>query len=70
MKQESARSEILARTHGKAAEVQTYFQVYKRWITTLRRGLDAVVEAKKKMNFGKMSGPVGYYTTNSKRFQE
>lgn len=69
MKQESARSEILARTHGKAAEVQTYFQVYKRWISALRRGLDSVVEAKKKMNFGKMSGPVGNYTTNSKTIE-
>ena len=69
MKLESARSEILARTHGKAAEVQTYFQVYKRWITSLRRGLDSVVEAKKKINFGKMSGPVGNYTTNSKTIE-
>ena len=48
MKQESANSEILARTHGKAAEVQTYYNVYKRWLVALRRGLDAVVEAKKK----------------------
>ena len=64
MKHESANCEILARTHGKAAEVQTYYNVYKRWISSLRRGLDALVEAKKKMNFGKMSGPVGNYTTN------
>ena len=65
MKQESANSEILARTHGKAAEVQTYYNVYKRWIVALRRGLDSLVEAKKKLNFGKMSGPVGNHTTNS-----
>lgn len=64
MKQDSAKSKILARTHGKAAEVQTYYNVYKRWIHALRRGLDSVVAAKKKMNFGKMSGPVGNYTTN------
>ena len=65
MKLESASFEILARTHGKAAEVQSYYNIYRRWIHALRRGLDAVVLAKKKMNFGKMSGPVGNYTTNS-----
>ena len=65
MKQESSKREILARTHGKAAEVQTYFDVYKRWISALRRGLDSVVEAKKRLNFGKLSGPTGNYTTNT-----
>tara|TARA_Y100000592_G_scaffold24516_1_gene38315 strand:- start:8254 stop:9408 length:1155 start_codon:yes stop_codon:yes gene_type:complete len=65
MKLESSSFEILARTHGKAAEVQSYYDIYRRWIRGLRRGLDALVETKKKMNFGKMSGPVGNYTTNS-----
>lgn len=56
---------ILARTHGKAAEIQTYKDVFSRWRDQLRRAYDEVVKAQKTVNKGKLSGPSGNYSTNS-----
>jgi len=66
LKSEKSKLEILSRTHGKAAEIQTYYDVFLRWVHALRRGHDALVEAKTKLNFGKLSGPSGNHTTNSR----
>ncbi|MDG1713468.1 MAG: hypothetical protein P8H21_06375, partial [Woeseiaceae bacterium] len=44
VKSEIANKNILSRTHGKSAEVQTYYNVFTRWSASLRRGYDAVVE--------------------------
>jgi len=46
LKDENAQKQILARTHGKAAEIQTYKDVYNRWISSLRRGYDSLRLAK------------------------
>ena len=56
---------ILARTHGKAAEIQTYKDVFSRWRDQLRRAYDEVTKAQKTVNKGKLSGPSGNYSTNS-----
>ena len=56
---------ILARTHGKAAEIQTYKNVFSRWRDQLRRAYDEVTKAQKTVNKGKLSGPSGNYSTNS-----
>ena len=63
-RQESG-SPVLARTHGKVAEVQKYEDVFTRWRELLRRAYDEVTKAQKSVNKGKLSGPTGNYTTNS-----
>ena len=42
LKREEAKNKVLSRTHGKAAEVQEYRDVFKRWISGLRRGYDSI----------------------------
>ena len=65
LKREESKSKVLSRTHGKAAEVQEYSDVFKRWIAGLRRGYDAIRLAKSSLKYGKLSGPSGNHTTNS-----
>ena len=64
IKSEKSSNRILSRTHGKAAEIQTYRQVFTRWIAALRRGFDAIRLAKTSLKYGKLSGPSGNHTTN------
>ena len=64
IKSEKASKRILSRTHGKAAEIQTYREVFIRWIAGLRRGFDAIRLAKTSLKYGKLSGPSGNHTTN------
>ena len=64
IKSEKSSNRILSRTHGKAAEIQTYRQVFIRWIAGLRRGFDAIRLAKTSLKYGKLSGPSGNHTTN------
>ena len=64
IKSDKSSNKILSRTHGKAAEVQTYRQVFTRWIAGLRRAFDAVRLAKTSLKYGKLSGPSGNHTTN------
>lgn len=65
LKSEKAYSNILSRTHGKAAEVQTYRHVILRWLSQLRRGYDSIVTAEKNLKYGKLSGPSGNNSTNT-----
>ena len=65
LKSEEAKSRILARTHGKAAEIQTYYDVIYRWLHLLRKGYDDVIAAKNKISLGKLSGATGNYKFNS-----
>jgi len=65
LKSEEAKSRILARTHGKAAEIQTYYDVIYRWLHLLRKGYDEVTSAKNKISLGKLSGATGNYNFNS-----
>ena len=65
LKSEVSKNKILSRTHGKAAEIQTYREVFIRWISGLRRGYDALRLAKTQLKYGKLSGPSGNNTTNS-----
>lgn len=58
-------NKILSRTHGKSAEIQTYYNVFTRWSAQLRRGYDELVRVEKALKFGKLSGPSGNYTTNT-----
>ena len=67
LKSDNYTKNILARTHGKAAEVQTFYDVFYRWIYALRKGHDALVEAKSKISVGKLSGAVGNYKFNIKQ---
>ena len=57
-KREEVKNKVLSRTHGKAAEVQEYRDIFKRWISGLRRGYDAVRLAKSSLKYGKLSGPL------------
>jgi adenylosuccinate lyase len=65
LKSEEAYSNILSRTHGKSAELQTYRHVILRWLSQLRRGYDSVVAAEKNLKYGKLSGPSGNNNTNA-----
>ena len=65
LKSEEAKNKILARTHGKAAEIQTYYDVIYRWLHLLRKGYDDVISAKNKISLGKLSGATGNYNFNS-----
>ena len=65
LKSEEAQNRILARTHGKAAEIQTYYDVIYRWLHLLRKGYDDVTAAKNKISLGKLSGATGNYNFNS-----
>ena len=60
-----AKKRILARTHGKAAEIQTYYDVFYRWLALLRKGYDSLIENKRKISVGKLSGATGNYNFNS-----
>lgn len=64
LKSDSSKCKILARTHGKAAEIQTYYDVIYRWLSLLRKGHDALREAKTKISVGKLSGATGNYNYN------
>ena len=66
LQREDCDKPILARTHGKSAEVQTYRNIFNRWISQARRSYDVLVETDAKLKFGKLSGPSGNYTTNTK----
>lgn len=66
IKKDISNSEILARTHGKPAEIQTYKDVFNRWLSQTRRAYDELCIAKNKLCYGKLSGPSGNYTTNSR----
>ena len=70
IKSESAFQHILARTHGKAAEIQTYYNVFLRWSAALRRGYDEITRVEKSLNAGKLSGASGNYTHNSRQNEE
>ena len=65
IKSEHSTKNILARTHGKSAEIQTYNDVFARWSAALRRGYDAVVAAEKSLKYGKLSGASGNNICNS-----
>ena len=65
LKGDHAQKQILSRTHGKAAEIQTYRDVMLRWTAAIRRGYDEVVRVRTSMKYGKLSGPSGNNTTNS-----
>jgi adenylosuccinate lyase len=62
---EKSKTNILARTHGKSAEIQTYKDVFLRWKFLMQRAYDEIIKAQKTVNKGKLSGPTGNYTTNS-----
>ena len=66
IKSDVSNRNILSRTHGKAAEIQTYYEVFTRWSALLRRGYDEVVAVEKKLRYGKLSGTSGNNTFNSK----
>lgn len=67
MKSDIATKNILARTHGKSAEIQTYYNIFKRWSESLRRGYDALIAAEKNLKYGKLSGASGNNTYNSRQ---
>jgi len=67
LKKDFANKKILSRTHGKSAEIQTYYEVFTRWIAQLQRGYDELTRLKTSITFGKLSGPSGNYTTNEKQ---
>jgi len=64
LKSEEAKSKILARTHGKIAEEQTYYDVIYRWLYLIRKGYDTITESINKISIGKLSGAVGNYKFN------
>ena len=52
-------SPILARTHGKNAEVQTYRNIFKRWNESIKQCLRQIRETTQKLSIGKLSGVSG-----------
>ena len=56
---------ILARTHGKNAEVQSYKDIFKRWHDAIKRCSKQVRETKQKLSIGKLSGVSGNNIQNS-----
>ena len=68
LKKDYINKNILSRTHGKSAEIQTYYEVFTRWIAQLQRGYDELTRLKTSISFGKLSGPSGNYTTNDKPY--
>ncbi len=67
LKSDISTKNILSRTHGKSAEIQTFYDVFYRWISILRKGHDQLIEAKNKISIGKLSGVTGNYNFNSKQ---
>jgi adenylosuccinate lyase len=59
IKSDKAGSKILARTHGKSAEVQTYRNIFNRWSNSLYSAFKLVRETKEKLAVGKLSGVSG-----------
>lgn len=62
---EESRSQVLARTHGKSAEVQTYFDVFVRWKALIARAQNQIIQASHSINLGKLSGVAGNNKLNS-----
>ena len=67
LKSDFSKKRILGRTHGKSAEIQTYREIFLRWIDYLRRGYDEVSRVEKGLKWGKLSGVIGNNTFNSYR---
>ena len=67
LKSDFSKKRILGRTHGKSAEIQTYRDIFLRWIDYLRRGYDEVSRVEKGLKWGKLSGVIGNNTFNSYR---
>jgi adenylosuccinate lyase len=65
LKSDLSKKRILGRTHGKSAEIQTYRDIFLRWIDYLRRGYDEVSRVEKGLKWGKLSGAIGNNTFNS-----
>lgn len=59
LKSEASNTQIVGRTHGVAAEVQTVGDIVERWLAHARRAYDSLTDAKSKVNVGKLSGAVG-----------
>lgn len=64
IKSDDAETEILARTHGQAAEIQLVSNVYSRWLETLRSSYDSMTLTIKTIKQGKLSGAVGNHKIN------
>lgn len=54
-----SKNAILARTHGKNAEVQSYKDVFKRWNDSMKQCLRLIRETKQKLSIGKLAGVSG-----------
>jgi adenylosuccinate lyase len=67
IRNKKSKSKMLSRTHGRAAEIQTYSDVFNRWLTQVRRAYDDLSITGVNLKFGKLSGPSGNYTTTTKR---
>lgn len=67
LKSEYGKKNILARTHGKSAEIQTFYNVFYRWLYLLRKGYDTLTDAKTKISVGKLSGATGNYNFNTEQ---
>jgi len=61
---------IVGRTHGMHAEPTTLGLKFLLWKTELDRDIERLHKAKKTINVGKLSGPVGTYTQVSPQVEE
>lgn len=62
--------EILARTHGQAAEKQTVGDILVRWLFQANRCHNDLFDTQLKLRIGKLSGPVGNNTYIDKELEE
>lgn len=64
IKSDNAETEILARTHGQAAEIQKVSNIFSRWLETLRNSYDNMTLTIRSIKQGKLSGAVGNHKIN------
>lgn len=65
IKSKSAEKPVLGRTHGKAAEEQTYYNIFTRWSSQLYRAQEELRRVTNQICAGKLSGAIGNNTYNS-----
>ena len=65
LERKDSKKKLLSRTHGKSAEVQTYWDIFCRWKMLVARAQNQIIHATYSVNLGKLSGVSGNNTLNS-----
>lgn len=68
--EKNTNTEILGRTHGRAAEVYSLSLLFNRWSSLIDDCIDKCFAASKSCSVGKLSGPCGNNATLNKKVEE